>query len=335
MRSSFRVLSLLAIAVVAGTLFLACGGDDSSDSGNSFPVSSDPAKNVPKDQLNKINLVVAGYDWHVGKNNFVFGITDKNDEPQGGAQAVATFYDLRDQNHPKPLFQAQAVASAPGVHAATEHVHPGGEVHVHGGEDENRVGYYATVSFDHPGFWGVVVQATLKDGTKGTTNVGFNVFDKPQMPAPGMAALKSDNLTKADVKDIKEIDSGDPPNDMHTVKIKDAIAAHRPMVIVFSTPAFCTSRFCGPVNEEVEDLQTVYRDSVDFVHVEIWRNFDKKELNPTAKEWLLRPDGGLTEPVVYVVDRNGTIYERWEGPVAKNIMEPAVKAVADGQVYAQ
>ena len=119
------------------------------------------------------------------------------------------------------------------------------------------------------------------------------------------------------------------------MKIKDAIAAGRPLVVVFSTPAFCTSRFCGPVDEEVESLQATYRDRVDFVHIEIWKNFDKKQLNDTASEWLVRADGGLTEPYVYVIDSKGTIYDRWEGPVARNIMEPIVIAVAEGKTYSK
>ena len=64
-------------------------------------------------------------------------------------------------------------------------------------------------------------------------------------------------------------------------------------------------------------------------------NFDKKQLNATASEWLVRPDGGLSEPYVYVIDSKGTIYDRWEGPVARNIMEPAVKAVAEGKTFAK
>jgi hypothetical protein len=148
-----------------------------------------------------------------------------------------------------------------------------------------------------------------------------------------MPAFKSDNLTAADVDDIRKIDSGDPPSDMHTVKIKDAIAAGRPLVVVFSTPAYCTSRFCGPVNQEVEALQEDYRDRVDFVHIEIWLDRQAEAINPTAREWLIRPDGRLIEPYVYVIGKDGIIYDRWEGPVARNIMEPAVEAVAAGEVY--
>ena len=335
---SFPTFLLLALAIPSLFLFVACGGDGggASTSGpkpTAFPASSDPGKNIPPAERNKINVVIAGSDFFVGKNNFVFGITDIKDQPQGGAKAKATFYDLRDPANPKPVFTVDAVPSAPGVGPIVTVTHANGETHTHGGQDEGRVGYYSAVTFDHAGGWGVIVQAELKDGTKGTSSVGFDVAAKSAILAPGMPAKKSDNLTKKDVTDIKLIDSGTPANDMHDVKIKDAIAAGRPLVIVFSTPAFCTSRFCGPVNEEVESMQKDYRDKVDFVHIEIWKNFDKQQLNDTASEWLLRPDGGLSEPYVFVVDSKGTIYDRWEGPVARNIMEPIVKAVAEGKTY--
>lgn len=324
-----RPASLAALFLPAILALAACGGDDGGET-EPFPTTHDPARNIPAEALGKINVVVAGSDFYVGQNNFVFGITNAQDEPEGGATARATFYDLADAKDPKPVLTVNAVASAPGVGPQTQHLHAGGEVHVHGGQDEDRVGYYVPVEFTHAGPWGVAVEAVLRDGTQGVTNIGFQVFEKPNMPAPGAAAFKSDNLTRADVRDIREIDSGDPPNDMHDVKIKDAIAAGRPLVVVFSTPAFCTSRFCGPVNEEVEYLKDRYDEQVDFVHIEIWKNFDRQELNPTAREWLIWPDGSLREPVVYVIDEKGTIYDRWEGPVARNIMEPSVKAVAEG-----
>lgn len=326
---------LAAIVVLPALALSACGGDDGgSGKATVFPTSSDPARNIPPDQRNKINVVVAGSDWYVGQNNFVFGITDAKDDPQGGATARATFYDLRDPKNPKPVQQGDAIQSAPGVGPKVTVTHANGETHTHGGQDDNRVGYYIKVNFDHEGPWGIAVEAQLKDGTKGVASVGFDVTAKPAILAPGQPAIKSDNLTKKDVANVKEIDSGDPPNDMHDVKIKDSIAAGRPVMIVFSTPAYCTSRFCGPVTDEVESLQAAYKDKVDFVHIEIWKNFDKKELNPTAKEWLIRPDGGLTEPYVYLVDSKGIIFDRWEGPAAKNIMEPSVKAVIDGKTYA-
>lgn len=323
-------------ALILGITFVSasCGGDD--DDVDDFGESSDPRGNIPTEQLKKVNVVLNGADWAVGKNNFVIGVTDEKDEPQGGATAMLTFFDVRDSSNPKPVGTFQAVQSAPGVGATVNHVHEGsGEVHKHGGQDDNRVGYYVTVEFPFAGFWGVSAEVTLKDGTRGTQNIGFTVSEKHRFVGPGQAAPKSDNLTKKDVANIKEIDSGTPPNDMHDVKIKDAISAGRPLVVVFSTPAFCTSRFCGPVNEEVEALRDVYKAQVDFVHIEIWRDFQKQLINPTVNEWLAQPDGSLTEPVVYVVDRSGMVFDRWEGPVAKNIMESSVKAVAGGATYAK
>jgi hypothetical protein len=328
---SMRHLVLVLIALLP-VVAASCGGNDSSGvKPGAFPTSSDPSKSLPAGSVRQINAVVAGSDWYVGDNNFAFGITDANDQPVGGAQATATFYDLANEKNPKPVSQGTAVQSAPGVGPKVAQVHADGEVHVHGGEDDNRVGYYIKTRFDHAGLWGVAVEATLTDGTHGTSNVAFEVNAKPTVPAPGARAIPSNNLTRADVVNISEIDSGSPPNDMHDVKIKDAIARGRPLVVVFSTPAFCTSRFCGPVTEEVESLQADYKDRVDFVHIEIWRDFDKQLLNPTAKEWLQGPDGGLTEPWVFVIDSKGVIYDRWGGPVARNIMEPAVKAVAAKQ----
>jgi hypothetical protein len=328
---------------------LACGGGDDGPTatstaaagGNSigvstsrdFPPSSDPARSIPEDQRGIVNIVIAGADFYVGKNNFVFGITNRNDEPQGGAKARATFYDLRNSRDPQPVFQAEAIQSAPGVGKVVEHVHASGEVHLHGGQDDGRVGYYVPVEFGWAGGWGVAVEVILKDGTRAVSNVGFMVSEKPAVPAPGMKAIPSDNLTRADVVDVREIDSGDPPNDMHDVKIRDALAAGRPLVIVFSTPAYCTSRFCGPVTEEVELLHDEYRDQVDFVHIEIWQDVRRNIANPTAMEWLRRPDGALVEPYVYVIGKDGVIYDRWEGPVARNIIEPAVRAVAAGRVW--
>jgi hypothetical protein len=120
---------------------------------------------------------------------------------------------------------------------------------------------------------------------------------------------------------------------MHDVKIKDAINAGRPLVIVFATPAFCTSRFCGPVTDEVSTLQNTYKDQVDFVHIEIWKDFANHQINPTAREWLSDKEGNITEPYVYLVDKNGVIYDRFGGPTAANLIESEVQALAAGKTF--
>jgi hypothetical protein len=300
--------------------------------GSAFKADADPARSIPRGEQEGIRLVAASADTHRGENNLAIGITDTKDQPIGGAKIRLTVYDLKDGKQ-TPVCQVEPLASAPGVGPEFNHKHSDGSNHVHGGETDDRIAYYARIPFDRSGPWGLAAEAILKDGKRQFGTLLMQVADRPSIPQPGTPAPKSDNLTKKDVANISEIDSGSPPNDMHDVKIKDAIAAGRPLVIVFSTPAYCQSLFCGPVNEEVEALFDIYKDRVDFVHIEVWRDFQKKALNPTAREWLSRPDGGLSEPTVYVVGKDGVIYDVWEGPVARNIMEPAVKAVAGGATY--
>jgi len=320
---------VLAVALAA------CGSDDAEDgSPTVFPTSSDPAGNVPEEVRTDLNVVLAVSDLVVGKNNLAFGLTDKDDQPVRLADAKATFFFQVDGTNWQAVSSADAILSAPGVGEEVQHTHADGEQHLHGGEDDNRVVYFAPVAFDKAGPWGLVVQATLPDGTKVESNVGFLVQDQSELRVPGDEALPSDNLTMADVDDIKTIDSGDPPNDMHDIKIKDALANGRPLLVVFSTPAFCLSRFCGPVTEEMDLLHDQYKDSVDFVHVEVWLDFNKQELNPTAAEWLQRSDGGLTEPWVYLIGKDGIIYDRWEGAASAALVEPELKAVAEGATWA-
>ena len=81
----------------------------------------------------------------------------------------------------------------------------------------------------------------------------FQVDPTSQIPAPGMPALKTDNLTVAS-KDVRKgsIDSmadagGEIPDpELHQWTIADALAEGRPALVLFGTPAYCESLFCGP-----------------------------------------------------------------------------------------
>jgi hypothetical protein len=51
----------------------------------------------------------------------------------------------------------------------------------------------------------------------------------------------------------------------------------------------------------------------DYIHVEIYANYDKHQINRAAAAWLLRK-GNLTEPWLYLIAPNGMIADRW-GPL--------------------
>lgn len=325
---------LPAIALFA-LVFAACGDDDDSGAGNGNGDGETPAGSAaatPNPDAQQVAIAMTAQDYYVGgPNNVGIAILSTEDQRQLVAQNVrVTFFNLEDSASPQPVETVDAVASDPGVGEEVDHTHADGSTHTHGGEDETRTTYYAPFDgFTYAGLWGVLVEGELEDGTPISGNVGVQVRETATAPVPGEPAIPSENLTAADVDDISLIDSSTVPNDMHDVRIKDAIEAGRPLVITFSTPAYCATEFCGPVTDDVSELQEDYGEDVDFVHIEVWMDFEAGEPNPTFAEW-----GFTTEPWTYVIDSNGIVFDRWEGPASRTVIEPAVQAVAAGETYA-
>ena len=94
--------------------------------------------------------------------------------------------------------------------------------------------------------------------------------------------------------------------------VAGSLADHAPFVLTFATPAFCTSRACGPVVDVVDHVrQRFSRSGVRFIHVEIYKDNQPPETNRWVKEWKLQ-----TEPWVFLVGPDGRIKERFEGSVS-------------------
>ena len=153
-----------------------------------------------------------------------------------------------------------------------------------------------------------------------TLEAAFNVYPEHRIPAPGDEALATKNLTidskgaPAVAIDSRAQDGAKVPDpELHDTTIAAAIRAGRPALVQFATPVYCVSRFCGPTVEAQEELAAEYGDVAEFIHVEIWRDYDESVVNQAAADWLLRGDD-LTEPWLYLIDADGMIVERW-GPL--------------------
>lgn len=173
------------------------------------------------------------------------------------------------------------------------------------------------VTFDRAGIWNVTVKAGV--GGVGTLTAGsaFQVSDKPALPAPGQPALATDNLTihskgvpKAAIDSRYATDGSIPDPGLHETTIAEALRKHEPALVVFATPVYCVSRFCGPGTDMVESLSKRFGDRAVFIHVEIWRDFQNQVINRAAADWLYR-GGDLTEPWLYLIGADGTIVDRW------------------------
>lgn len=67
-----------------------------------------------------------------------------------------------------------------------------------------------------------------------------------------------------------------------------------------------------------------YPRKANYIHVEIWRNYDKQIANRAAVTWLLR-GGELLEPWVFLVGANGKIVARWDNVATAGEISPYLR----------
>lgn len=197
-------------------------------------------------------------------------------------------------------------------------------------------GVYAVeaITFPKAGFWRVVTHGELGNGSPFNAEAAFTVLDAPSVIAVGALAPHTDNPVIGDPGvPPQAIDSraqgGEPIPDaeLHTTSIADAIKAGHPALVVFSTPVYCVSRFCGPVTDLVAELANEYGDRADFIHVEIYRDFEAGKVNQAARDWLMTPDGDLREPWTFLIAADGRIAASWDTVVTRGEIEPLLKAL--------
>jgi hypothetical protein len=173
------------------------------------------------------------------------------------------------------------------------------------------------VVFDRAGFWRADITADVAGLGVQRATTTFEVLEDPDYPAPGERAPATETLT-LDSKDapLEAIDSraateGEVPDpELHEWTIARALREGRPALVVFSTPVYCVSEFCGPVTDVVQNLAARYDDRAVFIHVEIWRDNRENVINKGAADWLLTPEG-FTEPWLFLIGADGIIQDRW------------------------
>lgn len=309
-------LTLTTAATVA--LIAACsGGDDGA-------TVCDNASLVVGEQTGDYSPVVISTDLAVGENRFSLGLIDTEGLPVAGAELNAQFCQFNEDE--TATLASESSLSPITVTRSFTHLHDDGETHVH---EVGEVGVYVTrVDFPVAGPWQVFVSGTVDDMTLEPQPYLFQVHESSQSPAIGEPAPQSVQMTIDDVEDISEIDTSPVPNpEMHDMTIADAVTSGRPTVIVFATPAFCTSQICGPTKEVVDSLYPEYQDEVNFVHVEPYdvvrarngdcmANFSDCVVPLMSEEW-----GLMSEPWVFTVDAEGNIAGKFEGVVGETELD--------------
>lgn len=309
-------LTLAALLTALGLLFAACGGG-----GN----DSDPSANGDADgSPSEIVAQVVSSDVLVGPNRLSIGLFDSDANLILGAQVTVRFLALDGEEETlKEELPAQYVA----LESSFVHDHDDGDLHTHAGAEVGL--YVVNLELDTPGFWAADVQAVIDGREHETARALFEVLEESAVPNVGDLAPRSEQLTLQDVDDIAEIDTANPPRpEMHDMTIAQALDTGKPVVVTFSTPAFCLSQICGPVLDEVVvPMLEQYGDRAVFVHVEPYVLEDAREgrgLNPvqTLLDW-----GLVTEPWVFVIDGEGRIAGRFEAILSVKELEAALEQV--------
>jgi len=233
-----------------------------------------------------------------GRLSFAFSfLGDGSGAPQPGPQATATYVGAfgTPQSGPAPAFTDP---------------------------NEARGVYQADVQFDQAGTWQVDARVEVPGEGTQTLSAAFVVSETHSLPAPGDRAQRTENLT-IDSKgvpraaiDSRALDGAPVPDpDLHRTTIADALSQHRPILVIFATPTFCVSIMCGPETDGLEELAKRYPDRAVFIHVEIWRNYQKSVVNKAAADWVCcNAAGDLTEPWLFLIGPDGVIKDRW-GPL--------------------
>ena len=122
-----------------------------------------------------------------------------------------------------------------------------------------RGAYSTELTFDQPGKW--LLEVSVQDGEfAGSGRLELDIAEKSLVPDLGSAAPLSRTKTLGEIGDVRLLTTDFTPDlDLYQISIADAATSNQPAVIVFATPAFCTSPTCGPQVPGGPEPSPIYR----------------------------------------------------------------------------
>ena len=200
-------------------------------------------------------------------------------------------------------------------------------------------GSYATpIEFPVAGNYRLTVEPTSGE-VSGQALIDVEVRAESPVPSIGDMAPGSETKTLGDGANVFEITTDfEPDEGLYQMSVADAIKSPQPTVIVFATPAFCTSPTCGPQVDTVSELRAAHPDQANYIHVELYDNpqeiqgdLSLAQLAPAAAEWgFTQLPEWTNESWVFVLDREGIVRHRFEGYATFIELEDALTEVNQG-----
>jgi hypothetical protein len=295
-RSLVLIPLLLALAVLAA----ACGGGGNGDRGPNLTLENGGITPIPGNS----ELVL-------GPNRFALALIDET-------------------NHP--------VLEAPGTSVRLRFVGPTGDEFEQNARfvwaipDAN--GFWAAdVDFPQAGQWQVEALLIRDSEETAVRPFSFPVREDSTTPGIGDTAPATENRTLATEPNIKRLSTDPEPEPaLYELTVAQALEAGKPFLVIFATPKFCQTRFCGPVLDNVKAVRPQFADLVNFIHIEPFELDAEGELvqppgggvtaaQPT-NEWQLQ-----TEPWIFIIGADGKVAARFEGAASTEELTAALQAV--------
>ena len=318
-----RLITTVAAAALLTVPLAACGSETSNggDSPRAAPATSefpDPEGASLEDILaryktSELVILPAAQVFTVGRNRLGFGVFTVDGEqvtdaevamyaaPGSGGPARGPFPARVESLETDPAFVSRSTAEDP---------------------DSAKVVYASEPRFSRAGEWRLVA-LVRHEGELAATRLPSVVIDaEDPIPAPGEKAPRVHTPTADDVGDISAIDTRDPHSTLHEHDLADVVGSD-PVVLLFATPALCQSRVCGPVVDVAEQVGSDRGDDAAFIYSEVYEQNDpNKGLREPVREFNLP-----TEPWLFVIDGDGNVDTRIEGPFSVAELEDAVDRV--------
>ncbi len=187
------------------------------------------------------------------------------------------------------------------------------------------------------GTWGAEITTAAAGAAPETIRATLTVLDDSSVVKVGDPAPSTDTPTLADVGgDATRISTDTKPDPaFYSTSVADALAAHKPFILVFATPKFCTSAQCGPTLDKIKPIAAA-NPGVTFINVEPYKLQEVDgQLQPTldANGQLQATDttnawGLWTEPWIFAVDGTGVVQRSFELIATDAEMQDAVTAIS-------
>jgi hypothetical protein len=311
---------LLAAGVAAlGAAVAACtkggtGAGPSSAGGSGSPGSIAALS----EGATQLSMLAAQSELTTGKALFTFGLTTN---PPGDVRVISggspTVWAAKDDHSPT----LGPFTSTPYTMDAFQHY-----------QDHSPVTpltsfYAAEVDVPSAGPWTFAAQIEV-GGARAVGTAAIPVVATASVAPVGSTAISVQTPVATSEQGRLAICTREPPDPMHDISLDKALTNGKPTVVSFATPLLCQSQTCGPVVDEVLAVHdAVGEKKANFIHVEEFLPGPDhspppatlENQSPGFKAWGLQ-----TEPWTFVIDADGIVQARFQGPVVASQIQAAL-----------